>query len=388
VARIVVASYAACYPVGGFLSWTLNWLLGFHRLGHDVHLVEKSGSWRNGCFDLPKGIMSDDCSFGIETVKALLARHGLEDRFCFVNWNGDFYCRTGEEMREVFRSADLFVDLAGSLAHPVHESWIGEAAETGVRVCVDGEPGYAQMKLELNIAAGLQVPQYDYYYTVGGNVGTARSTAPTVGKQWRGTFDPVNVDLFPMVPAPTDAPFTTVMAWQSHRPVEYKGRTYGQKDVEFVKFIDLPQRTSTELEIAVGGNNVPRERLRDVGWRVRDSHAVTATYDAFGDYIRASRGEFAVCKNVFVATNTAWFSDRSAAYLASGRPVVMQETGFSDYLPCGRGLFAVKTAEEAAAAIDAIQSKYEEQSQAAREIAATHLSATTVVGKILADIGI
>src|SRR5205807_10192129 len=117
------------------------------------------------------------------------------------------------------------------------------------------------------------------------------------------------------------------------------------------------------------GNNLPARRLLECGWRLRDGHAVTASFDSYADYLRTSRGEFSVCKNVFVATNSGWFSDRSAAYLASGRPVVLQETGFSAHLPCGRGLFAVRTVEEAAEAIGEIDSNYEDHSKHAREIA-------------------
>jgi hypothetical protein len=370
------------------LSWTLNWLLGFHRLGHEVYLVEKSGSWRNGCFDVSAGVMSDDCSFGVAAVQQLLERHDLRDRFCFVNWAGTYHGLPRGQMQELFRSADLFVDISGGVVHPVEETWLSEAAGARLRVCVDGEPGYTQMKMETTAAKGLTLAEYDHYYTVGGNLSTDKSTAPTAGKQWRATFDPVNPDLLRILPPPPDAPFTTVMAWQSHKPVVYGGNTYGQKDVEFAKFIGLPRLTSAAMEIAVAGQNVPRERLRALNWRVRDSHTATSTYDRFVEYIQASRGEFTVCKNVFVATNTGWFSDRSAVYLASGRPVVMQETGFSDWLPCGLGLFAVKTADEAAQAIDVIQCDFDRQSRAAREIACEYLSAPKVVAKILRDVGL
>jgi len=388
LARIVVASYVACYPVGGFLSWMLNWVLGFRGLGHDVWLVEKSGSWRNGCYDVRSGTMGDDCTYGFSAVEDLMARHGMRNRFCFVNWEGKYFGLSRERTRELFESADLFVDLSGTVVHPVDETWRREAVDATLCVCVDGEPGYTQMRMEKLAAQGLPLAEYDRYYTVGGNIGTARCAAPTAGKQWRPTFDPVVPELFPLLPPPSDAPYTTVMAWQSHKPIVFGGQTYGQKDVEFVKFEHLPRLTSAPLEIAVAGTNVPREQLRELGWTVRDSHAVTATYDGFVDYIRASRGEFTVCKNVFVATNTGWFSDRSAAYLASGRPVVMQETGFSNHLPCGRGLFAVRTAEEARAAIEVIEGDFVRHSRAAREIAVEYLSASRVVGRMLGELGL
>jgi hypothetical protein len=178
------------------------------------------------------------------------------------------------------------------------------------------------------------------------------------------------------------------MSWQAHEPIEFAGTTYGQKDVEFVKFMDLPRRTLAPVEIAVAGKHVPVEQLAGSGWRLRNAHAVTLSFDSWKNYIQASKGEFSVCKNVFVATNSGWFSDRSAVYLASGRPVVMQDTGFSTHLPCGRGLFAVHTVEEAAAAIDEINSDYEQHAKWARVIASEYLDTPKVLRRFLRELGL
>jgi hypothetical protein len=142
------------------------------------------------------------------------------------------------------------------------------------------------------------------------------------------------------------------------------------------------------LEIAVAGKKVPTAQLMRAGWHVRDAHGVTTSYDTFEAYIHASRGEFSVCKNVFVATNSGWFSDRSAAYLACGRPVVMQATGFCSHLPCGQGLFSVRTAAEAAAALNEINADYERHSKCARAIALEYLAASKVLGRFLSELGI
>jgi hypothetical protein len=223
---------------------------------------------------------------------------------------------------------------------------------------------------------------------VGLNIGTAASSAPTAGIQWNPTFNPVVLDMFPPQPSPAGAAFSTIMSWQAHRPLLFNGVTYGQKDVEFARFVDLPRRVDVPLEIAVAGRNMPVKTLESHGWRLRDSHEVTITFDAWADYICRSRGEFSVCKNVFVATNSGFFSDRSAVYLASGRPVVMQDTGFSSHLPCGDGLFAVRSVEEAAAAIDEINGDYARHSKKAREIASEYLDASRVIRKLLDEIGL
>jgi hypothetical protein len=170
--------------------------------------------------------------------------------------------------------------------------------------------------------------------------------------------------------------------------MEYQGERYGHKDVEFERFIQLPTLTTAPLEIAVAGKNVPTERLRAAGWRIRDAHQATSTFDSFVDYLRSSRAEFTVCKSAYVRMHTGWFSDRSAAYLASGRPVVMQDTGFSSRLPCGQGLFAARSVEEAAVAIDRVLVDYQLHSRAARELAVEHLDARRVLGRFLDELGL
>jgi hypothetical protein len=382
MARIVVASYAVRFPVGGYLSWVLQWLIGFQRLGHDVYFVEKSG-WSESCYDPSKHIMTDDCSYGTAALQALLARFDLGDRWCFVDARGRYHGMSRRRVEKVFSSADLFVDTE------THGTWLEDASHSRLRVLVEGDPAYTQIKWHNCLEAGEGLLDYDYYYTVGRNIGTGRSMVPTAGKPWRPIFHPVHVDLFPARPVDTGAPFTTVMSWQVFDPIEFDGVTYGQKDIEFIKFMDLPRRTKSPLEIAVGGGeNVPTRRLLKAGWRLRNPLEVTVSFDSFRDYIAASRGEFSVAKNVYVATNSGWFSERSAAYLASGRPVVLQDTGFSAHLPCGHGLFAVRTVDEAAAAIEAINSDYQGHSRWARDLALEFLDTRKVLTRFLKELSI
>jgi len=381
MARIIVASYVVRMPVGGYQSWMLQWLVGFQRLGHEVWFVEKSG-WPGSCIDPATWVKSDDCSRGTAAWRSLLARFGLENNWCYVDAAGRYHGVSREKIESVFRGADVFID------HMRDCEWEEEAQSAKLRVMVDGEPALTQMRMENRRAAGLHLMEYDFYYSVGLNMGNGRSTAPTAGKQWRPIFDPVVVDLFPNEPPPAGAPFTTIMTWQAHAPMVYQGVTYESKKAEFPKFMDLPLRTTVPLELAVGGENLPTEALLEHGWRLRDPGRATITYDIWRDYISSSLGEFGVCKNYFVATNCGAFSERSAAYLASGRPVVTQETGFSAHLPCGRGLFAVASVEEAAAAIEEIRSHYELHSKCAREIAAEYLRTDKMLKRLLHGIGI
>jgi hypothetical protein len=378
MARIIVGSYVVRFPLGGYLSWALQWIVGFQRLGHEVYFVEKSG-WPNSCYDPARDVMTDDCTIGLRTLVEHLAPFQLQDRWCYVDARGDYHGLSRAAIEGVFASADLFVDMG------THGTWLNEASRAQARVLVDGDPGYTQMRA---LSHDEDLGAYDHYYSVGRNLGTAGCTVPTMGLKWRPIFDPVVVDLFPVRPVPAGAPFTTVMAWQSYPSVVYNGTTYGAKAAEFEKFIDLPSRTTVPLALAVGGSRVPGERLASAGWRLENPLETTRSAATFRDFIAASRGEFSVNKNFYVATNSGFFSDRSAAYLASGRPVVMQDTGFSAHLPCGCGLFAVRTVDEAAAAIELVRGDYERQSRGAREIARTCLDSSVVLRAFLTELGV
>lgn len=379
MARIVLGSYMVRYPLGGMLSWALQYVLGLHRLGHDVVFVEKA-PYPQACYDPVAKLMTDDGTQGMAIVAELLARFGMHGRWCFVDYAGTYHGMTSEEISAVFRSADLFVDMG------THGAWAGESATADRRVLVDGEPGFTQMKRAARLADGEPVPEYDAYYTSGLNVGTLRSTAPTAGVEWRPLPHPVVLDLFEPSPLPADSVITTVMNWQSYAPFTYEGRTYGHKDVSFEIFADLPGRVAVPLELAVGGPDVPVKRLAHLGWRVRNGHEVTQTLDGFWSYIADSRAEFSLCKEGYVATRSGWFSDRGGAYLASGRPVIQQDTGFGDHLPLGEGLFAVSSLDEAVAAVDKVVTHPDRHADAARTIAEEHLDSDRVLSAWLDEV--
>lgn len=381
MARIVLGSYMVRYPLAGMLSSPLQWMLACDRLGHDVYLVEKSG-WARSCFDPSRNVMTDDCSYGTRVVDRLLSRFDLGGRWCYVAADGRYHGRSKESIDAIFESADLFLDFGA------HAAWEEEAAGCELRVLIDGEPAFTQIKMELKLAAGEALPTYDRYYTVGANIGTDRASAPTAGREWNWVVHPVDLDLFQPADPASDGSFTTVMNWRAHDPIRWAGKTYGQKDEEFASFLDLPKRVSVPIEVAVSGKDVPRDALSEHGWGLRDAQAVTKTLDEYRRYMQESRGEFGVAKNVFVATNSGWFGDRSGAYLATGRPVVLQDTGFSHYLPCGEGLLAVTNVEEAAWAIEQVTGNYARHSQRAREIAAEHLEAGRVVARFLGELGL
>jgi hypothetical protein len=378
MARIVVGAYLIRYPLGGMINWTLGWLHGLADLGHEVFVVERSLRSRE-CYDPEKQEMTDDCEYGVSLVGSTLDRRGFRDRWCFVDVHGVHFGLGRKKLREVLRSADVFI---GTL----WQEWLAEAADCGLRVFVDGEPAYFQMQLAKGLKTEAVGCAYDFHYTTGLNVGTPAYSGPTAGLDWRPVLCPIPVSRYATHPPPADSPFTTVMHWRSHGAIEFEGVSYGQKDIEFEKFMELPQRTAARLEVAVSGR-VPTSRLLAEGWLVRNADEVARTVESYLEYIASSRGEFSVAKNIFVDTNTGWFSDRSGCYLASGRPVVSQETGFSSHIPCGRGLFAIRDQEEAVAALDEINGDYSRHSRWAWEIAQEYLDGEKVMRRFLTEIG-
>ncbi len=380
MARITLNGTMIQYPMGGMNQWVLSYLAAFKYLGHDVYFVEKA-EWEYACYDPSKRTMGDDSSYGRSVINSLLARYQLENNWCFVDVNNHYYGMSPEKLKSVFHSTDIFIDLEWA-------AWQEETAGVPMRVFIDGEPGWFQMKLANMIDAKASIPTYNEYYTAGLNIGRAGCEVPTSGIHWKPLISPSLLDMPFEASSGNNPSITTVMNWQSNKAFEYKGNTYGQKDMEFEKFIELPTHVEPPLEVAVSGSSVPRERLTDHGWIVKDADDITITIDSYRNYIANSMAEFSVAKNAFVQTHCGWFGDRAAYYLHSGNPVVQQETGFSEHIPCGEGLHAFSTLEEATAAINSIYADYDKHSKWAREIAHEYLDAKKIVKRLASELGL
>ncbi len=382
MATIIIGSYMVRYPLGGNLSWALQYLVGFKELGHDVYMVEKS-AYPNSCYDPVKQVISDDCTYGVQVVSELLGNYGLEDKWCFVDAANVYHGLSKTRINEVFKNADLYIDSGA------HGTWEEEAALAHSTVYIDVDPAYTQIRFDYASTHNIYLSAYDYYYTNGMNVGKVGNIIPTVGIDWRYIFNPVCIQLFERKKPSPKAPYSTIMNWKSYDDVKYNGITYGQKDIEFEKFKTLPQIVNAPLEIAVSGLHPEKEKeLKEKGWSINDAQRVTFSFNSFQEYLANCRGEFSVCKNMYTATCSGWFSDKSAAYMASGRPVIVQETGFSKYLPVGEGLFAVSNVNEAKDAIDNIESNYDRHCNKAWELANEYLEAKKVLKKFLNELSL
>jgi hypothetical protein len=252
-----------------------------------------------------------------------------------------------------------------------------------IRALVDTDPLFTQVRHLTDPIAHARAVQHTAFFSYAENIEAGSARIPDDGFTWQATRQPIVLDCWAVSSPPAGARYTTVMQWQSYNPVEFGGSRYGTKSMSFDPYMDLPRRTSAQLEMAVGGADTPREKLRANGWTVQDPLSVAASPWDYKKYISGSRGEFTVANQGYVVSNSGWFSDRSAAYLASGRPVITQETGFSSWLPVGDGVFAYQTAGEAVEAVATIERDYIQHSRAARRLAEEYFNSTEVLSLLI-----
>ena len=294
-----------------------------------------------------------------------MSRWGLGDRWAYrFAWQGQWFGLSDLKRTEVLETADLLINVSGTLERP------DEYRSARRMAYIDSDPVFTQVKI---VAGNDYLRNLIDVHDVTFSFGEKHSEAtPDTGHDWVPTRQPVVLSEWRPESKHGDV-FTTVMNWRSYNPIEYGGREYGQKDIEFRRFFDLPsliQPTPVELAANQGrGRKLPIDLLRHKGWRLVDPGEVSGTVDAYRSYIESSAGEWSVAKNGYVQGQSGWFSCRSACYLATGRPVVVQETGFSDVLPVGCGIVPFRTLEEAAAGVQQVVADYDRHARAARDIA-------------------
>lgn len=371
--RIVVSGLVGHHPLGGMTWHYVQYVLGLARLGHDVYYVEDTGKWP---YDPTRGREVEDCSFAVGCVAQVMKRFGLGDRWAYrcsspARWFG----LSDGARDEVLRTADLLVNVSGSLGTPEQYRRIPRLAY------VDTDPVFTQIGITGG-RPGLRerVDVHDVHFSFGERL--AESGLST-GHRWRPTRQPIVLDDWRPA-APHRDVFTTVMNWKARsRPAMHGGRSYGQKDVEFGRFLELPARVAPiviELAANAGrGRQAPRGELEARGWHVVDPEARCLDFDSYRRYIESSSAEWSVAKNGYVEGRAGWFSERSACYLAAGRPVVVQDTGFGGVLPTGEGLLPFSTLDEAVAAVREVAADHRRHAAAARGIAETYFASDRVL---------
>lgn len=367
-------------PYAGIVAQFLHYLVGLRRLGWDVWYVEDSLSWP---YDPTARTSATDPKASVERVARVLERYGFGDRWAYRCAIPEVTCFgvTESALAELYRTTDLALNVTG--AQEIRD----EHTSVHGLVYVQSDPFALQVDVDEGSRwAAEQLARHRAHFTFGELVGTPLCDLPTGGVQWRPTRQPVALELWPV--RPPGERFTTVTTWRNdskHRM--WRGEPYyWTKDREFLAVVDLPRRTTATLELAIDGTPDEAPLLRERGWHLVHGDELGVDLDAYRDYIIGSRGELTVARDQYVRPHTGWFSDRSACYLAAGRPVVTQDTGFGEVLPTGEGLYAFRGVDDAAAALDEIEADPVRHSAAARAIAEEHFAAEKVLARLIADV--
>jgi len=380
--RTIYAGYFVRCPLGGYAWQAVHYVRGLLEAGADVVFYEDTRhTWQ--AYDPARRTLGDEYEAGVERLADVFGRAGLGDRWIFHDSLRDRWHGLGREAaRALFADARILVNAGG--VHRFEES----ERRGKTNVYIDMDPAYTQLR-----AAGGDerlrelLSQHQLHFTFGENIGTSRSPLPTAGFDWRPTRQPVVSSMWDETPVPSSAPFTTIGTWNSQgRDVEFRGERYSwRKRDEWQAIMDLPASTGLPFAIAMEVADADdRATLEASGWEIRDPIPISADDRAYAAFLRDSRGEFTTAKDVNVRLRSGWFSDRSACYLAAGRPVVTQDTAFGDVLPTGEGLFAYRTREDAIRAVGEIACDPARHGAAARRIAREYLDASVVLPALLA----
>jgi len=362
----------------------LHYLLGLRALGYDPYYVEDSGRW---VYDPRINDLSPDATGNLDAIVPVLEANGFGEHWAFRgNYpGGECYGMTEAEILRLYREADAFLNVTG--AQEIREEHMGCPR----RIYVESDP----FAMQVGVDQGDQVitarlAAHDMHFSFGENLGAADCTVPLARFTWLPTRQPVVLDLWQGSQLIGGSTYNTITTWHNKgKNLMYGGDNYyWTKDREFERYLTLPQRRDVGFELATSVDADVDQMLRAHGWGRSDSVEVSSNVDRYRDYIQGARGEFTVARDQYVRPRTGWFSDRSACYLAAGRPVITQETGFSKFIPTGKGLFSFNTMDEVLGAVDSIESDYAGNCAAAREIAHEYFSAEKVLGSLMDRAGL
>jgi hypothetical protein len=363
-------------PRGGHSMFVLQWLSGLRKLGHDVLFINFTNEQVPTLLEAGRRYFKHVVQAWWDPSRAALLSATPLSSLAGLSM---------ERVRLFARRADALLTLGISGQREPPEI----LRNIHPRVLIDTDPAYTQLWAALVGDAGSIFGDHDLYYTVGGNIGTDRCRVPTFGLDWITTWNPVVPEWWELAQPPEDAAFTTVADWWGEKYLEFEGQILGPKREEFLKFLAMPLTIGERIVMAldIPPNDPDIQKLESHGWCIR-SPTLVEYPESYREWIATSAGEFSCAKGVYVGTHSGWFSDRSACYLAAGRPVIVQDTGISDVLPSDRGLIAVTTPDEAIAAIRAVRKDYAQHSKAAKAIAREFFSPSATLSVLLERAGL
>jgi Glycosyl transferases group 1 len=383
--KVVILHLAAMQPFAGVIWQLLHHLVGFRNLGLDVYYVEDHCSW---CYDPVARKPIPDPSRNLQALHQVLERFGFGDRWAFLDTEtGRYFGMPRERCAELMRDADAVINLCGATG-PREEH-----RALRCMVYLQTDPGIFQVNLAAGDPVSVKVASaHKIFFTYAANLGAPDCVLPAAGLQWHPTRPPVLLDQWhPGVGPSSPVALTTVGTWRNAgADVEFGGDTYyWSKHVNFRKVLDVARRAEQVIELATDLDRGPDyDAAVAGGYRIVPAIPMSLDIDAYRSYISSSRGEFTVAKDVVARTRSGWFSDRTACYLAAGRPVVTQRTGFEKYVPEGEGLLGFDTSDEAVEAIGRVNSDYPRHASAARRLALEYFSADGLLDEIAQTIGL
>ena len=370
---------------GGSIWVRMSWAEALRDAGFDVVFVEQIAA--GACVDANGAPAPFARSANLATFEGVMAQFGFGGSAALICPDGpdggQIHGMDGTDLLERAGAAELLVNISG------HLRWRPLLARLSRRVFVDLDPGYTQIWHAEGRDVGLG--DHDLHFTVGTRVGTAGCPLPDGGLHWRPIRQPVSLARWPEAPGTELRSFTTVASWRgAFGPPEWRGRSYGVKAHQFRRFAPVARQVDTPFRVALDihpGDDADVERLKQNAWSIVDPAAVEDPA-CFRSFVQSSGAEFSPAQGVYVDTRSGWFSDRTVRYLASGRPALVQDTGFTDDLPTGEGLVAFRTLDEAVAGARDIAADYGRHRVAARRIAAEYFAGPTAVAPLLEDAGV
>lgn len=380
---VLIGGALANKPHNGGAAWTrLNWILGLKGLGFNVIFIEQIAP--QACIDASGAPATFETAENRRYFRDVCDEFGLTGTAALIY--GDGQATEGLSRQDILDAADsaaFLINISG------HLTWEPVMSRVPFRVYVDLDPGFTQFWQHAGSSAS-RLEWHDVYYTVGQNIGTSRSVIPTCGIDWRAVRQPVVLDQWPIADGGDPRRFTTIATWRGpYGPVEHDGTRYGVKVHEFRKVMELPTLVDARFELALdisAAEGRDRDALAANRWHVVEARRVAGDPQMFRHYVQGSGAEFSVAQQIYVETNSGWFSDRTVRYLASGKPALVQDTGFSAHIPAGEGLLAFTSRDDAAAGARSIIRHYGDHCRAARAIAEQYFDARLVLGEFVTDI--
>jgi len=388
--RIVVLGAMAEMPFAGVAWQVLHYLEGLRRLGHDVIYVEDTGNWP---YDPELDTITDDASGAAGRLGRLMKGSGFGERWAFVNAarENEMWGMTHQRLDEVIARAEVLINLSGAtVLKEAHQ-------EVPVRIYLETDPVTPQLEIALGRQSTLDfLAAHTHHFSFGERLGTPGCAVPVERFTYRPTRQPVVLDWWPPPasfpqPPPGGVRFTTVASWeQTDKDIVFDGEMYTwSKSAEFLKLLEVPRRAGVTIELALALDDARTIALLErSGFGVLQALSLSRDPHVYRDFITTSGAEFTAAKDQNVRLRSGWFSDRTATYLASGRPAVVQDTGFDTVLPTGEGLLSFRTAEEAVEGLQRVATDYVRHSRAAYAIAREHFRAETVLDRLLSEAGI